>query len=554
MVNYQSKPVSVNWSEELCPQIKKGNYKIPKFQREFVWSLEDAAKLIDSILKGYPIGTFITWKTKERFRSLKELGGQHFPEPIEGSEIYYILDGQQRLTSIYCSFKGLLIQKDKTNQDFSTLYIDLLAEPDEDIVKIKKKDVELEIFHVPLSLVADGKEGYLNKLKEFMRNDEDELCSKLDKYKQQIQTGYSFSVIQIENTPIEIATDMFTRINVSGKQLSMFEIMCAKTYIEETPEIKGFDLQMEYDEIMEKLRDKEFETIQSSAILQVVSAIITGRVDKKSTLSISRHEFRDMWPKCKEAIFKAVDFFRENLGVSASRILPYDSLIVPFSYFFFNSNTSPTGNTKSYLETIFWHTSLSEAYSGSSNEEISKDINRVKSILLGSKPEFYYTKAKLINKDKLRAEGDFKPAKSFIKAILCVFSLNHPKNIFTGGDVRLENDYLIQANSKQYHHFWPKNHLKKIGDKSNMENNIANIVIIDGQSNQKIGSKEPIEYLETCKMNNSDNFEEILKSNILPSFDEANDEYFKYCDFERFIEWRQDEIMNLVRNTIKILE
>lgn len=55
--------------EALFLEIDKGEIKLPMFQRDFVWDKEQTAKLIDSILKGFPIGTFIFWKTRDELRS-----------------------------------------------------------------------------------------------------------------------------------------------------------------------------------------------------------------------------------------------------------------------------------------------------------------------------------------------------------------------------------------------------------------------------------------------------------------------------------------------------
>ena len=65
--------------EQLKNKINEGNIKIPQFQREFVWKKEDAAKLLDSVVKGYPIGSFILWETKSRLRSVKNIGGIALP-------------------------------------------------------------------------------------------------------------------------------------------------------------------------------------------------------------------------------------------------------------------------------------------------------------------------------------------------------------------------------------------------------------------------------------------------------------------------------------------
>ncbi|MDK2825133.1 MAG: hypothetical protein PWQ44_309, partial [Methanolobus sp.] len=68
----------------LIGDIEKGQIKIPQFQRDFVWDINKSAHLMDSIIKGYPIGTFIFWKTKERLRTIKNIGNQPLPEPDDG--------------------------------------------------------------------------------------------------------------------------------------------------------------------------------------------------------------------------------------------------------------------------------------------------------------------------------------------------------------------------------------------------------------------------------------------------------------------------------------
>ena len=104
-------PSSTQFSA-LIVDIEKGQIKIPQFQRDFVWELTKSANLMDSIIKGYPIGTFIFWKTKERLRSVRNIGGVELPESLSGDYIHFVLDGQQRLTSLFASLKGLKIKRD----------------------------------------------------------------------------------------------------------------------------------------------------------------------------------------------------------------------------------------------------------------------------------------------------------------------------------------------------------------------------------------------------------------------------------------------------------
>jgi len=73
--------------ESLFLEIDTGQIKLPMFQREFVWEKEQSAKLIDSILKGFPIGTFIFWKTREELRSYKEVGNHILPDTPKGDYV-----------------------------------------------------------------------------------------------------------------------------------------------------------------------------------------------------------------------------------------------------------------------------------------------------------------------------------------------------------------------------------------------------------------------------------------------------------------------------------
>ncbi|NLE05409.1 MAG: DUF262 domain-containing protein, partial [Crenarchaeota archaeon] len=133
-------PQSTTFSN-LLNEIEKGQIKIPQFQRDFVWDIKKSANLMDSIIKGYPIGTFIFWKTNERLRSVRNMGDFNLPEPEDGDFVNYVLDGQQRLTSLFASLKGLKIKRDENKtDDYAELYVDLEAKEDEQIVILEQID------------------------------------------------------------------------------------------------------------------------------------------------------------------------------------------------------------------------------------------------------------------------------------------------------------------------------------------------------------------------------------------------------------------------------
>ena len=96
----QPKPDSIKYSD-LIREIQRGFIKIPKFQCDFVWGLDKTAKLLDSILKGYPIDTFIFWQTAERINDIKNIGVKDLPDTPLGHRfnIYWTASNELLLFS-----------------------------------------------------------------------------------------------------------------------------------------------------------------------------------------------------------------------------------------------------------------------------------------------------------------------------------------------------------------------------------------------------------------------------------------------------------------------
>src|ERR1035441_8153006 len=195
----QSEPQSAPLAN-LLTEIEKGTIKVPQFQRQFVWPKQKSADLIDSILKAYPIGTFIIWKTRESLRSVRNIGGAILPPTPEGDFIEYILDGQQRLTSLFAALKGLRIDRDGSVDDFADIWIDLNATDDGTVVVLdnEQRNPQDIIRVVDLVNAPEKHHGRLSDLKARI-------------------SAYTFSTILIKDAAIDVATEIFTRINVTAK-------------------------------------------------------------------------------------------------------------------------------------------------------------------------------------------------------------------------------------------------------------------------------------------------------------------------------------------------
>ncbi len=393
--------------------IEKGSLKIPQFQRDFVWRRQKSAKLLDSIVKGFPVGTFIIWKTKERLRSIKEIGGASLQPTPEGDSTQYVLDGQQRLTSLFASLKGLQVKREDVIEDFSKFYIDLTAAEDEDIVVVSVTESDSKSFIKLSDLLYGGL--------TFLASYPAEYHPRIEEYKKRFES-YAFSTVLIKEAPIDVATEIFTRLNVGGVPLSVFEIMVAKTF----EPSENFDLAEKCEGLISKLRDVDYETVSEATVLQTVSVLIQKECRKKDILTLKKKDFIAAWPAAVDAIERSVDYFRNYYRIPVSKLLPYNALIVPFAYFFYRSNDKPTGDIQKYLQDFFWRTALSGRYSSAQETKLAQDVKRIDDIVAGTLPQYDYgidTSARFV-----QTNGNFSAGRSFIKAILCLLAYQEPKS------------------------------------------------------------------------------------------------------------------------------
>lgn len=326
----QPKPIGRKY-DDIIRNIENGTYQIPKFQRDFVWDRNRSAKLIESLLKGYPIGSFILWKTKDRLKSLKKLGGEILKDIQDGDFVYYILDGQQRITSLYLAIKGLTAN----NNNYKKIFIDL----DKDM----ENDDDVCVCDAPKNAIS----FYDLMNKDILEiNDEfgREIANKVKYLKKRIES-YEFSTIEIEDQSLNKIADIFTRINTSGKELTLFEIMNAKIYTEATPNQEGFDLEEKFENLIKELERSGYESIaeNKSIILQLMALVLKKNAKRETILSIDKDIFIEKWDLVVDCLKLAIDKIRDYLKIPVSKLLPYYALVIPFAYFYYiNSKKPPT--------------------------------------------------------------------------------------------------------------------------------------------------------------------------------------------------------------------
>lgn len=229
-MHYRSRKISVENKllKDLIRDLSAGRFLIPTFQRPYVWDPETVRVLWHSIYECYPIGSILYWKTREYLHVHRRLGG--FYRQGNGDEKepfrFYILDGQQRLTSLGVSFNG---GKGKIRQrhDFDfTLYFNLKngAFFFQNEYYRHRWDVD-GAYLIRLKDAPDLSPDYCRHLPETPPNVE----RNFDQLRYMF-TNYSVPFICLEGYDTRSVCAVFERINQNGIKLDNLDILIARGF------------------------------------------------------------------------------------------------------------------------------------------------------------------------------------------------------------------------------------------------------------------------------------------------------------------------------------
>lgn len=303
--------------------------------------------------------------------------------------------------------------------------------------------------------------------------------------------------------------------------------MVAKTYDAE----RKFDLSEKYNQLIDNLRPVNYETLSDATVLQTVSIILTKDCTRKQILRLDKKSVIDIWELATDSIERAIEYFRGFYRIPVSQLLPYNALVVPFAYFFYHHKDKPTGLKQQYLQDFFWRVSLVGRYSSAVESKLAQDIKRIDLILEEKLPKYEWSIN--VSTDFISEHGWFSAGRSFIKGILCIYAYQLPKSFNDNSIVNISNYWLKQANSKNYHHFFPKAYLIRENRDSSLINHIANITIVDDFLNKReIKANAPSKYMAKFKRVNP-SLDETMKTHLIKDlekfgiWDDDYDKFFK---------------------------
>ena len=597
MSNIENRDVSL---QDIVTNISKNGYLIPKFQRPFVWTTKDIVDLGDSIIRGYPISSLLmmpengTLKVGSAPLITDDLIIKNENENENENELkYYILDGQQRITSISKLFLAVDNKKE--------YYFDLLAildgkYPEDKLQKdrgIQKKCMKSNVTEILCRSFPIGKdksekptrqnnrfisgkniitEKSAEIIDKFLKGLEEATKSDYYKYMNHLNAtlaainGYSIPSTTIAgNSELGVVIRVFEKVNSTGKKLTLFDLINAKSFQVKDNQYKGglsdyltnqiikiteenenltsgVNIFLKYDE------DKEsFEKLDRIAriieIMHLIKKGSTPSIFQSAMLSKEPEFWFENWIKEGQKLLEIISWMDDEglFDIGQITFLEYAIAI-----FLANPKSFEELKFKMEIKKYTLYLTLSGSTFNKSNLDVVEKIYTISKQITdnnGSKKYDYNSPSSSPNLTQEKILG-FTVSKSEFEAIINIFYNDNVNGKFTvdivGNPIKKMDKSKVDA-----HHIYPKSLMNgKFSIKSKF-NSIANIVLIDSNANRfEIRDKSPKDYFEKINLESKGSF--FCKQNLIDIKDVMKIE--TEIDAGSFIDNRAGKIATIVNS------
>ena len=516
---------------KIIDKITSGEIRIPSFQRGFVWEENDVAFFMDSLFKGFPIGAVLLWRTKERLFNERDLGHFTLPEPVKDYPVDYVLDGQQRLTSIFSVFQTELKPKEDANwKDIYYKIGDNTNEQESKFIPLEQENVDKNRYF-PIKTLFDS--VLYRKATECLNDEQKKEVDKLqEKFKEII-----IPMQLMETDDKSIVAIVFERINRAGVPLASFQLLTAWSWSTD------FDLQEKLDELSDELSGCGFEGLpeDQNLLMKCFTGYILGDTSPSAVMKLTGEKIRDNFEKIKNGLKSTIDFLQKELSIYSLAYLPYPAMIVPLVKFFATdkkNGTLYTDKQRNQLIRWFWRNCFARRYSSGVNDAHKIDISFMQKLKNDENID--------ISQFNCEIDSNFFTKNSFninsvnTKTFIALLASRNPISFISGAKVDLSRTLKISS-SKEFHHIFPDKYLQKLGKERKEIYQLANFCFLNNTDNQKIKDKSPKNYLSLL---NKNRLTDILKAALCPD---------DLCDLEyhEFIDKRKEILVEYAKTLIK---
>ncbi|WP_067180510.1 DUF262 domain-containing protein [Microtetraspora niveoalba] len=376
--------------EDLLARIARGELRIPRFQRPFVWRPEQMLDLFDSIERGYPMGSLLIWETDRDLASLDEIAGLKIPSARPGSPVAYVLDGHQRLSTLYgCLRRPADAPRSSEQRDWMWWIYRGLGALDGDAPRSnryrhwKSADAPPPAY-LPMRSTLRTMDflGYARELSgRASAADVASLVEEAEQVAQRIKS-YKVAVVRLSGGSLSQAVEVFSRLDGSGRPMSIDRLVSALTYATPGPE----SLADRIGAIRERVAASGFGEIPSLTVFRAVLAV-SGEDNIQDTRWEALAERAEgviltSVENTDTALGRAVRFLQEDVGVPQARLVPYDLQIVLLTAFF-HFCESPDARQLELLHRWFWSTSWAGRFAGANTAQVRRSLQEMKEFAQG---------------------------------------------------------------------------------------------------------------------------------------------------------------------------
>ncbi len=539
---------------DLLAEALTGELVIPDFQRDFVWEKKQIEELLNSVINNYFIGSILLLETNPQKFAYRPIKGVESQKAQKMPTVRYVLDGQQRLTSLYYAFfepdvpllnqLGNYICKFYFRADTQDIFG---MEDPEDITRrlklgkqFKEKLIEIltsvygDISNLPTMGIFKSKEtfdSYISKIPNLDSEIKKDLKALFDRIQM-----YTVPIIVLpQETSDEDIVNIFERINRMGTRLGIFELAVAR-YYPQGIKLNELKTEMKNSPILEILKDEE-AVLRVMALLQgrePKSKNLIGLVDPQKPKSDNQALFYTQWKNSVESLEKALRRLRDVYGASSikvgkrnSDLIPYTSIVIPLATLLYESGKK--GNAKQLFDKIdlwYWTSVFTQRYTHAVDSKSFSDVRAIKEwfddddAVSNLSCNLDYVRDQMMKAARSSAIG-----KGFCNFLI----LNGCKDLLTGQDIKLADCHID--------HLFPSS---KFTSKANC---IFNFTILDKNTNQKKKDKLPSEFLEDCLESHGHNEVKLSKTLESHFISERGLDAIKANNIDEFIQARADSFI-----------
>jgi hypothetical protein len=473
----------------ILDQIDSGSVLLPEFQRGYVWNRDQVRGLMRSLYLGYPVGGLLTWETMADGSLVRGLAAATPALRV------LILDGQQRITSLYGITRGrppAFFQGDE--KAFSGLRFNVEDETFEFYAPAKMADDPRWID--VSSLFTQGLQPHIGALNAHL-DTQPRIVSymeRLARLRQVLDRDFHEEKITGEDKTVDVVVDIFNRVNSGGTKLSKGDLALAKKCAR-------------WPEGREAMRthldrwEKEGFSFNLDWLLRNMTAVATGRAEFSTLDTVSVSDFQDALEASARYVSHFLDVVAGRLGLDHNRVLMARGAF-PVICRLLHEGGGRFADSAEADRVLYWyiHAALWGRFTGSTETMLNQDYDMATRAgiggLIGSLERWRGGNLIIDGQD---FEG-FGLGSRFYPLLYLLTRVQGARDF--GSGLPLHSHMLGHLTSLQIHHIFPKAVLYAAGYGRNQVNAVANFCFLTQDTNLAIGKRKPEDYFPAVEAKN----------------------------------------------------